>query len=221
MPGPYDTVIVERNALLREGLIRLLDGSQFHAVASVSRLDDFAPAEKAPVLLLLGMGEDLKPGVSLIAHFKEQQPTGRVVVLAERSKIDDAISTFRAGANAYLAEVPSSDTLIKCLELVMLGQMIFPSSMLSTFLNRSRVSREPDGGRANGFDYIDAPNLSARETCILGYLASGSSNKFIARQINLAEATVKVHVKAILRKIQVQNRTQAAVWAMNHSAAKF
>jgi two-component system nitrate/nitrite response regulator NarL len=219
MQRPYDTVIVERNALLREGLTRLLDSSQFHTVASVSHLDDVALgslAKEAPVLLLLGIGEDVKPGVRLIEYFKEQQPLGRVVVLAERSEVDDAISAFRAGANAYLAEVTSCDALIKCLELIMLGETIFPFPMLSTILDQSRVSREPDAGRATEFDCSDAPNLSARERCILSCLANGSPNKLIARQINVAEATVKVHVKAILRKIRVQNRTQAALWAIRH-----
>jgi two-component system, NarL family, nitrate/nitrite response regulator NarL len=219
MQRRYDTVIVERNALLREGLTRLLDSSQFHAVTSVSHLDDVALgslAKEAPVLLLLGIGEDVKPGVRLIEDFKERQPMGRVVVLAERCDVDDAISALRAGANAYLAEVASCDALVKCLELVMLGETIVPFSMLSTLLGHSRLSRESDAGRAIEFDFADAPTLSAREKCILSCLANGSPNKLIARQINVAEATVKVHVKAILRKIRVQNRTQAALWAMTH-----
>jgi DNA-binding NarL/FixJ family response regulator len=219
MQRPFETVIVERNALLREGLTRLLDSSQFRTVASVSQLDDVvlgSLAKEASILLLLGLGEDVKSGIRVIEYFKEQQPTGRVVVLAERSDVDEAISAFRAGANAYLAEVTSCDALIKSLELVMLGETIFPFPMLSTLLDHSRFSREPEVGRAIEFDYNDAPTLSAREKCILSCLANGSPNKLIARQINVAEATVKVHVKAILRKIRVQNRTQAALWAMRH-----
>jgi DNA-binding CsgD family transcriptional regulator len=61
-----------------------------------------------------------------------------------------------------------------------------------------------------------SPRLSAREQCILRDLIEGYSNKMIARRNDIAEATVKVHVKAILRKIRVNNRTQAAIWGMNH-----
>ena len=61
-----------------------------------------------------------------------------------------------------------------------------------------------------------APQLSPRELVILRCLIEGNSNKGIARKIDIAEATVKVHVKAILRKIRVQNRTQAAIWGMNN-----
>ncbi len=62
------------------------------------------------------------------------------------------------------------------------------------------------------------PRLSTREKCILRCVAEGCSNKSIARRIDISEATVKVHVKAILRKIRVNNRTQAAIWAVNNSA---
>ncbi|MFX5817298.1 LuxR C-terminal-related transcriptional regulator, partial [Acinetobacter baumannii] len=61
--------------------------------------------------------------------------------------------------------------------------------------------------------------LSPREISILQCLIEGDSNKCIARKINIAEATVKVHIKAILRKIRVQNRTQAAIWGLNHRPA--
>ena len=60
------------------------------------------------------------------------------------------------------------------------------------------------------------PHLSAREAAVLGCLVEGSSNKVIARKVEMAEATVKVHIKAILRKIRVKNRTQAAIWAISH-----
>jgi two-component system nitrate/nitrite response regulator NarL len=69
--------------------------------------------------------------------------------------------------------------------------------------------------RVQGPDSGHAPRLSARQQAILGCLAEGDSNKAIARKMVMAEATVKVHVKAILRKIRVHNRTQAAIWAMN------
>jgi len=81
----------------------------------------------------------------------------------------------------------------------------------------------PNGASTNGSALstigIDTvPRLSVREKCILRCMVEGDSNKAIARKIEIAEATVKVHVKAILRKIRLSNRTQAAIWAMNNSA---
>jgi len=78
-----------------------------------------------------------------------------------------------------------------------------------------RISPAPFMESSNSHD----PRLSAREQCILRYLIEGDSNKIIARKIDIAEATVKVHVKALIRKIRVNNRTQAAVWGMNQKSA--
>jgi two-component system nitrate/nitrite response regulator NarL len=75
---------------------------------------------------------------------------------------------------------------------------------------------EAKGGTLPAMDNNRVPRLSARQRLILRCLINGDSNKTIARRIHITEATVKVHVKAILRKIRVHNRTQAAIWAMNH-----
>ena len=108
----------------------------------------------------------------------------------------------------------------------MLGETILPSELLAFFDNTGKVP-EPLASAFNSVraqDYLlqtglaGASPLSEREKCILRFIADGASNKLIARKINVAEATVKVHVKAILRKIRVQNRTQAAVWAFNNGS---
>jgi two-component system nitrate/nitrite response regulator NarL len=136
------------------------------------------------------------------------------VALAERRDVDEATSAFHAGANAYLAAVTSSEALIKSLELVMAGAAIFPFETLSKVLGNNGTSRRV-AHRGN--------TLTPRQKTILGCLADGISNKDIARKLDTTEATVKVHMKEILRKLGVQNRTQAAMWALSqppsHSAA--
>jgi two-component system nitrate/nitrite response regulator NarL len=97
---------------------------------------------------------------------------------------------FRAGANGYLFMGPSLEPLIKALELVMLGETVLPKN--------------------------SAPQLSRRERLILRHLAQGHTNKVIASKTGMAQATVKVHVKSILFKLGVVNRTQAAMWAINN-----
>jgi two-component system, NarL family, nitrate/nitrite response regulator NarL len=112
---------------------------------------------------------------------------------------------------------------------VMLGETILPVAMLSMVIDRAANADDDDDrvtvARAAETAVEDAtesrgmPQLSDREKCILNYLIEGESNKSIARKIEIAEATVKVHVKAILRKIRVQNRTQAAIWAMSNGSS--
>ncbi len=106
-----------------------------------------------------------------------------------------------------------------------MGETVFPPAFLSfaldTKTDHGRKAAPADESERAIFVTTDdtvAPQLSPREKSILRCLIEGDSNKCIARKIDIAEATVKVHVKAILRKIRVQNRTQAAIWAMNHGA---
>ena len=107
-----------------------------------------------------------------------------------------------------------------------MGGTVFPPAFLSFALDtksdHGRKAAPADENERAIFVVTDgatiAPQLSPREKSILRCLIEGDSNKCIARKIDIAEATVTVHVRAILRKIRVQNRTQAAIWAMNHQA---
>jgi len=109
------------------------------------------------------------------------------------------------------------------MELVIMGEIIFPPAFLSFVLgpeDEQLGETAPRGEKHEAMLFTTedtlTPQLSAREKSILRCLIEGNSNKCIARKIDIAEATVKVHVKAILRKIRVQNRTQAAIWGMNN-----
>jgi two-component system nitrate/nitrite response regulator NarL len=195
--------------------------ARFHILNSTVSLDESIMetlAQHESVLLIVGSGIDPDSATRQIELFRKGQRTGRVVVLADHYDASDVISAFRAGASAYLVNVTTS-ALIKSLELVMLGETIMPRDIVSSFVDRG-YETNPQEIIANvealtkaALDH--APHLSVQEERILRFLVEGHSNKVIARKINIAEATVKAHIKAILRKVRVQNRTQAAVWAMN------
>jgi two-component system nitrate/nitrite response regulator NarL len=104
----------------------------------------------------------------------------------------------------------------------MLGESLFPAAILD--LIKEQDARIKSGETAAAVqedeeDSLPAKGLSTRETVILRCLMEGDSNKIIARKFDITEATVKVHVKAILRKIHAKNRTQAAIWASSHLSA--
>ena len=92
----------------------------------------------------------------------------------------------------------------------MLGESVFPAAALG-LLGQPDVDQGTE--ISHNVDEVSPRGLSARETVILRCLMQGDSNKLIARRFDITEATVKVHVKAILRKIHAKNRTQAAIWA--------
>jgi DNA-binding NarL/FixJ family response regulator len=224
----FATILVGKSILLREGIARILRSANFRILASVSCADDLLPSKlqlHQPLFLVVHTGDDFLASVGQIELFRDRHPGGRIAIVADHYRLGELVSAFRAGANGYFADVMTCDVFIKSMELVMMGETIFPPAFLSFVLG-------PEGGHLGEAVPRDeknqailittedtlAPQLSTREKSILRCLIEGDSNKCIARKIDIAEATVKVHVKAILRKIRVQNRTQAAIWGMNHGS---
>ena len=226
MRNRFETVVVEPRILIREGLARVLGAAQFRIIASENCVEDVvlnSLPQRRSILLVIGSGENPHATVQQIELFKEQHPAGRIAVLADRWDLSDMVSALRAGANAYFVKLGTCDVFIKSLELVMLGETILPSAMLLPYIldNKDTPIERRLTEKAQIFTHFngnDTPRLSTREKCVLRYLVDGNSNKLIAREIDVAEATVKVHVKAILRKIRCENRTQAAIWAMNNGS---
>jgi two-component system nitrate/nitrite response regulator NarL len=224
------TVVVGQNVLLREGLVSILRVAGFRvpdAACSVSDLDLGFLLQQQPILMIVAAGDDPSAAVQQIELFKDSPMNKIVVVVADRFRLNDVISAFQQGTKAYFLNDARSAVFINYLELVMMGETIVPSAILSFIVDRkddyqhetkeincSVVMNTED----NNVYKNNPPHLSNREKTILRCLITGDSNKAIARKINIAEATVKVYIKAILRKIRVQNRTQAAIWAMRNDS---
>jgi two-component system nitrate/nitrite response regulator NarL len=102
----------------------------------------------------------------------------------------------------------SADAFVRSLRLICSGERVFPSNLA--------VERRPEAASSGTKPGYNGVNLSPREKEILSYLVAGDSNKAIARCLGITEATVKVHLKSVQRKIRVENRTQAAIWALAH-----
>ena len=231
-PLARSAVIVGRSCLLREGVSRILETAGVQVVGSAKDVRDVAPAspehEQTLAVFINSSESGIDDIADQVAAFKQRHTAGRVVVLADKRNAGNILQAFRTGANAYLGTEVPADTFLKVIELVMLGKTILPLELLSLW-----------GSAVSGSDQRHAPQatalrrslstqsggclpLSSREHCILRNLVEGASNKVIARRMDITEATVKAHVKAILRKIRVSNRTQAAIWALaNPSRAIF
>jgi DNA-binding NarL/FixJ family response regulator len=226
----FATILVGKSILLREGLARILRSEKFRIQASVSCVDDLhpRPLEKdRHLFLVVHTGDDFDAAVEQIERFRDQHPGGRIAIVADHYRLVEMVSAFRAGANGYFSDIMTCDVFIKSIELMMMGETIFPPAFLSSVLvaENDHLSEAAAPDLDNQAILVTAehaivPQLSPREKTILHCLIEGDSNKCIARKIDIAEATVKVHVKAILRKIRVQNRTQAAIWGMNNGLLK-
>jgi DNA-binding NarL/FixJ family response regulator len=224
----FAIVLVGKCILFREGLARILRSANFRIRASVSSADDLLQSKlqlHRPFFLIVHTGKDFDAAVGQIKLFRDQHPDGRVAIVAGHYRLDELVSAFRAGANGYFVDVTTCDVFVKSMELVTMGETIFPPTFLSfvqkaegNHLSEAVPRDENNAAILTTTEDTIAPQLSAREKSILRYLIEGDSNKGIARKIDITEATVKVHVKAILRKIRVQNRTQAAIWGMNNGS---
>jgi two-component system nitrate/nitrite response regulator NarL len=223
----FGTLLVGKSSLLREGLAGILRSAHFRILASVPCADDLLTSRtqiQQALFLVVHTGDDFCATVEQVRILRDRHADGRLAVVADHYRPNELVSAFRAGASGYLVYAMSSDAFLKSIELVMMGATVFPPTLLSFAL-------EPEGSHARGEALGDdslaslvpaedetARQLSPREQSILQCLIEGDSNKSIARKIDIAEATVKVHVKAILRKIRVHNRTQAAIWGMNNGS---
>jgi DNA-binding NarL/FixJ family response regulator len=222
----FATFIVGKSVLIREGLARILSAANFRTLASVSCADDLSPNKlqsHPSLVLIVHAGDDFETAVEQIELLRERHPKARIAVVADHYRLEEMVAALQAGASGYFVDVMTCDVFVKSIELVMMGEIIFPPAFMSSILHPESdhfAKPEPrnDNARAIAFtaERSMTQQLSPREKAIMQCLIAGDSNKSIARKIDIAEATVKVHVKAILRKIRVQNRTQAAIWGMNN-----
>jgi two-component system nitrate/nitrite response regulator NarL len=214
------TALIDTSTLFREGLSKLLAKGGFHVTTMTSNVEDITSgtsSESDPELIIIGTKDDDIWFEKNVRTLRARFGDARIVVLADKYKPDQVHTAFRLSARGYLIKTINSSTLIKSLELVMLGESIFPSAILMHVETEHDADIEIDEEIPAETQQIShsSRTLSARETQILQCLVRGQSNKMIARNLAIVEATVKVHIKAILRKIHVQNRTQAAIWAVN------
>jgi two-component system nitrate/nitrite response regulator NarL len=210
------TLLIDRSKLFREGMKMLLADSLFPVTAEAVSLEEglkLIDGDFRPILVLLDVLDGRDDEAQFILALKERHPDARLVVLADRLSTQLLTWSLALGVDGYLLKDISPEALKQSLSLVLLGEKVFPTD-LATLLVNGKVDLQRQlraGGLIKG--------LSERELQILKCLLNGYSNKLIANHLNITEGTVKVHLKAVLKKINVRNRTQAAIWALNRGLA--
>lgn len=226
----FGIAVLGKYSLMREGISRILQEQKFRVLTSATGVEELRGKVRAQRLLFLIVhtSDDFSLVAAEIERLRDEYPEAHVAVVAEHYAAAEPGLAFRAGAAGYLVNAISCDAFVKCIELLMLGEAVFPPAFPAP---EPMAGKRRRTGRGAGIPRQEqaatagcaspespaAPLLSPRETAILRCLIEGDSNKFIARKIDIAEATVKAHIKAILRKIRVQNRTQAAIWGINNA----
>ncbi len=211
------TVLICQNTLLRKGIDHILSGTRFVLAEEVCDNAGNLPAfESAPELFLICETRSAEEHVDTIRGLKAQYPSARVVVLADQMEPQTVMQVCQAGVDGLCSTTMNHDALIKALGLIMMGEIFISAGLSLPLLDRMLSGSFAPAPSVPSTDFASASRLSSREAQILRCLMQGSSNKIIARDLGVAEATVKVHIKTILRKVKVANRTQAAMWAQQN-----
>ncbi|WP_395327317.1 response regulator transcription factor [Novosphingobium sp. BL-8H] len=203
--------IVGFNSLVREGICKILDKCEFRCSRFYRDCDELlaesAGANLGLTIFDMGHCDDL---LGCLSTLKDRHPYMRAVLLADEFEFGQMVDAFQLGAHAYLLKEIGAEPLIESLRLVNQGEKVLPSALLQHLPQKQAIAE----GQADVQVQL-SELLSDREIDTLRCLVMGYPNKVIAYRLDISEATVKVHVKAILRKLMVQNRTQAAIWAVN------
>lgn len=208
-----ELVVIDSNNLFRAGLVSLLSTMGFtraEEASTVAELIHAAPAP-APDIALIDLPGGLPLAIDTLRQIGTWAPTTKIVFLANDIDIEVLSGCYAAGAAGYLLKSISRDALAESLRLVSAGEKVFPSRLATLLSGLATKLSEPKADQPP----LAAFNLSEREIAILRCLMNGQSNKVIASRLDIAESTVKVHLKSILRKTGARNRTQAAIWAVD------
>jgi two-component system nitrate/nitrite response regulator NarL len=216
MAQRWSTVLIGPNTLSREGLKRVLDRTHYQ-VKKVAETFDSRQQAFEPDLIIFIVGDDQAVLLDQVQQAKKNGPSTRIVVISDIDSPEIVWALLGAGADGYLLRRLSVEASLASLDVVMLGGTVVPPVPRNALPTESKHTLAIEV--ASAIPKPEHQRLSDRETDILLCLMKGESNKIIARKFDIAEATVKVHLKAILRKIRVSNRTQAAVWAHNNHLA--
>ena len=213
-------LLIDDHALVRKGIEELLQSRGVQVVAAVgSGEEGVRRALELPADLIL---LDVKmPGMSGIETLKQLRASGvkaPVVMLTMSREDTDLNAALRGGAQGYLLKDIEPEELVPALEAVVQGDNVVARELVGTLarLVGSNTGPQPASRRPAAL----FAELTPRELEILQCIADGSSNKMIARELDITDGTVKLHVKAILRKLGMRSRVEAAVSAAEHGLGK-
>ena len=204
-------LLIDDHTLFREALLHVLNQLDSKVVVleaanieEASRLIAHAPNLD---LILLDIGLPRKDGLTALPSLRESAPTVPIVVLSGSESAEHVKKAMQDGAFGYIPKTCSSHEMLAALHIILQGDIYIPAKLLGK-LDATSLTPEVDG-----YSPDVANTLTHRQLEVLELMVQGLPNKSIARQLNLGEGTVKLHVASILRTLGIRNRTQAVAEA--------
>jgi two-component system nitrate/nitrite response regulator NarL len=209
-------LVIDDHALFRIGLSELLQRRGIDVMAAVSGSEDCLARviDTRPDVVLLDMRMPGMSGLEVLARLRAAGHAMPVSMLTTSRDEKDLIASLQGGAQGYLLKDMEPDDLIAALERIVRGETVVTPELTGV------LARAVRGGQENSALQTEINDLTPREREILCLLAEGQSNKVIARNLGISDGTVKLHVKAILRKLKVHSRVEAAVLAVEQDLCR-
>lgn len=204
-------LLVDDHPMMRRGmrqLIEMQNGLQVVAEAGSGEEALALVVSQQPDMILMDLNMKGMGGIQTVAELRQRGVSACILMVTVSDNDSDVIAALRAGADGYLLKDLEPEEMVNALLRAERGQLV-----LSPQLTRILAStlREEKDDRKNL-----AAQLTAREKQILGMIAVGNSNKLIANALGITDATVKVHVKNLMKKMHFRSRVEAAVWAVSN-----
>jgi two-component system nitrate/nitrite response regulator NarL len=203
-------MLVDDHPLLRKGLRQLISmDEELEVIAEASNGADAITqgVELDPDLILLDLNMQGMNGLETLRHLRDQGVTSRIVMLTVSDADEDVLQAISLGADGYLLKDMEPEELLDQIKRALNGKMVLSEAVTQILATAIRNPNNKSSGE------IDA--LTQRELEILKLIAKGLSNKLIARELDISDGTVKVHVKHLLKKLHLRSRVEAAVWMIN------
>ncbi len=206
----FSVMLVDDHPLLRKGLRQLMAyEDELEVVAEASSGPDalVLANELDPDLIILDLNMQGMDGHETLKRLRDDGVTSRIVMLTVSDSNDDVIKAISLGADGYLLKDSDPDDLLEQIKRAVHGKMVLSDAVNAALADAIRRPVEKPA--------TDLSNLTNRELEILELIAKGLSNKLIARELDISDGTVKVHVKHLLKKLNLRSRVEAAVWMVN------
>lgn len=202
-------LLIDDHPMLRNGvkqLISLESSLQVIGEAGDGKTGIQIAGEQDPDLILLDLNMPGMNGFETLDELRKRELSGRIILFTVSNYSDDLVNALKRGADGYLLKDMEPEELIVALKEAASGKLVVSPTLASVLAESLRDNTTQDDN--------NIASLTPREADILELISQGLSNKMIARKLDIAESTVKVHVKHLLKKLNLKSRVEAAVWVL-------
>jgi len=210
MHKKHTILLVDDHPMLRKGVAQLIElEDNLHVIAEANNGDEAIrlAVQHAPDIILLDLNMKGLSGIETLSSLKRADVSAKIIIFSVSDNESDVLQALKYGAAGYLLKDEEPESIIENINRAVEGDIVL-SAPLTQIIARSML---PNASSVNPLQ-----QLTPREIDILKCLAKGKSNKMIGVELSITEATVKVHVKNMLKKLKLKTRVEAAIWAVSN-----